>query len=41
LPALAGLSPVLARPKVWRVIDLVIGLVLWLLAGLLLWNRGF
>ena len=37
----AWLSPVLARPKVWRVIDLVIGLVLWTIAGLLLWNRGF
>jgi L-lysine exporter family protein LysE/ArgO len=37
----AWLSPVLARPKVWRVIDLVIGLVLWTFAGLLLWNRGF
>ena len=37
----AWLSPVLARPKVWRVIDLVIGLVLWTIAGILLWNRGF
>jgi len=37
----AWLSPVLSRPKVWRVIDLVIGLVLWTIAGLLLWNRGF
>jgi arginine exporter protein ArgO len=31
----------LARPKVWRMIDLVIGLVLWTIAGVLLWNRGF
>jgi L-lysine exporter family protein LysE/ArgO len=37
----AWLSPVLARPKVWRMIDLVIGLVLWTIAGVLLWNRGF
>ena len=37
----AWLSPVLARPKVWRGIDLVIGLVLWTIAGTLLWNRGF
>ena len=37
----AWLSPVLARPKVWRVIDLVIGLMLWTIAGVLLWNRGF
>ncbi|WP_242480638.1 LysE/ArgO family amino acid transporter [Rhodovibrio sodomensis] len=37
----AWLSPVLARPKVWRAIDLVIGLVLWTIAGVLLWNRGF
>jgi L-lysine exporter family protein LysE/ArgO len=37
----AWLSPVLARPSVWRAIDLVIGLVLWTLAALLLWNRGF
>ncbi|MBK1698568.1 hypothetical protein CKO21_15070 [Rhodovibrio salinarum] len=37
----AWLSPVLARPKVWRGIDLVIGLVLWTIAGTLLWSRGF
>jgi len=33
------LSPVLARPSAWRVIDLLVGLMLWTIAALLLWNR--
>ena len=31
------LAPVFARPKAWRVLDLAVGCVMWMIAGKLLW----
>ena len=35
----AWLAPVFARPAAWRLLDLAIGIVMWSIAGALIWNQ--
>ena len=35
----ARLAPLFARPRAWQVLDIIVGLVMWTIAGGLVWSR--
>lgn len=35
----ARLAPLFARPAAWRVLDILVGIVMWTIAGSLVWSR--